>query len=50
MYWLRDLRELMPGVFEIQEDGKAGVIKSNDKCDYETAVDSCPVEAIKIIR
>ncbi|OQX70706.1 hypothetical protein B6D52_03665 [Candidatus Parcubacteria bacterium 4484_255] len=40
---------LCPEVFRMQEDGKAEVIKSNDKCDYEMAVDSCPVGAIKIV-
>ena len=40
---------LCPEVFRMQEDEKAEVIKSNDKCDYEMAVDSCPVGAIKIV-
>jgi len=41
---------LCPEVFELQDDGKSRVIIKNGykKCDYEIAINSCPVGAIKI--
>lgn len=42
---------LCPEVFEMKNDGKAEVVDSEkDKCGYEMAIESCPVDAIKIIR
>jgi len=37
---------LCPNVFEMQDDGKAKVV-SEDDCDHNEAINSCPVEAIK---
>ena len=37
---------LCSDVFEIQDDGKAKVI-NKENCDYEEAVNNCPVGAIK---
>jgi ferredoxin len=41
---------LCPEVFELQDDGKSRVIVENlcKGCDYEIAVNSCPVGAIKV--
>lgn len=41
---------LCPEVFELQDDGKSRVIIKNGckECDYEIAVNSCPVGAIKV--
>jgi len=43
---------LCPGVFKVQDDGKAHVIdlKGCDKgqCDCQSAVDSCPEGAISL--
>ncbi len=41
---------LCPEVFELQDDGKSRVIIKNGckKCDYEIAINSCPVGAIKV--
>jgi len=40
---------LCPEVFEMRDDGKAKVIKSEEnECDYEMAAQNCPVEAIKV--
>lgn len=42
---------LCPGVFELDSDGKSSVIikEGYGQCDYETAINSCPVGAIKIV-
>jgi ferredoxin len=37
---------LYPDVFEIRDDGKAKAV-NNDDCDYDEAINSCPVGAIK---
>ena len=42
---------MCPEVFEMKDDGKADVVDlEKDKCGYEMAIESCPVDAIKIIR
>ncbi|MEA2097665.1 MAG: ferredoxin [Patescibacteria group bacterium] len=40
---------LCPDMFELQDDGKAKTINEDgdNGCDYEIAVNSCPVGAIK---
>jgi len=41
---------LCPEIFELQKDGKSRVIIENlcKQCDYEIAINSCPVGAIKV--
>ncbi len=41
---------LCPEIFELTNDGKSKVIieKVCGKCDYEAAMNSCPVGAIKV--
>ena len=41
---------LCPDIFELQDDGKANIVNEDGskKCDYEIAINSCPVGAIKV--
>lgn len=42
---------LCPEIFELDGDGKSRVMvgKGYEQCDYEMAINSCPVGAIKIV-